>query len=628
MSSVKAFDLEKGRQFAKQTKSKFFFASNAGDAYARTFRDSPKIVFPGISSWDEKYLQFTSNLAYQLNDKLKVDIRDDGFFGSSAVSSNFMELNTVAGQLSKPIGFTLIDNQVIRDESNLAKGFVTNRHKKIFQEMMKCKYSDYDHDAKAKISRLSSSGFPLFTYDVGEKHQHLKFLADNITSILDNFNSGNLDINFSKYGLLCASNLSLRNQCDSFLLKNDRYIPKPRIVNDYAFASTGGREGSRFETDKRVYINGIHYSEKATNRTRIVNALPSAYNNIGSVVIEGLRSSAESKYEKTWKHKGKEHVKEKIQGYEYSIGLDVTQYDNSFPQWLFEAWLQELPINDSFRKFCQLGMKAPSFYSANGSEHDPIWTGNPLDLEYYEQYSGLPSGIFYTSMLGKDGFTWAVLCMLDDIHSDVIGNIDSILKHKHDKYAISNMGDDTIVHCQSIETIDKLRYRAKYNSYGMSEYFAVDIEDGFKFLGMVGYRDGESNEVNLVGDLGTYFVNMLVPERSLGSKMRKYGIYGLLERREVYQDNPSFGIADEIFQKEFMNSFGLNWVDLLNDNIIVPSVENITVRSPADLEVLLDPSKLYYKFDQNDISNEILEVMEQSIPLDISKKIREATLKI
>jgi hypothetical protein len=420
--------------------------------------------------------------------------------------------------------------------------------------------------------------------------------------------------NFEKYGLIAASSLSLRNQYDGFKKgPNGKYKSKERLVNDYDFAISGGKNGSRFATSKDVYINGLIYPGKACTRTRIVNALPSAYNNIGSSVFEGLRSAAEKKYHMTWKHRGKEHVKSKIDGYPYVIGLDVTQYDNSFPEWLYEEWLNELPLTEDFKAFCRLGMKAPSFYSANGDKPEPVWTGDPLDIEYYNQYTGLPSGIFYTSMLGKDGFTWAVLCMLDDINSDVLGNVDAILRHEHPKYAISNMGDDTIVHSSSQNLIDSLRTRAEHNAFGMSEYFKVDIEDGFRFLGMVGYKD-EEGEVHLVGDLATYFGNMLVPERSIGSKMRQYGVYGLVERREVYRDNPSFEKADEIFQETFREVFGISWMELLEQNMVLPQDSNIYVRNPADLEVLLDPSKLFYKYDSSEISEEILEIIQTNVP--------------
>lgn len=622
----KAFTPEQGREFAVTSRSTFFKYSKAGKAYTRTFRDSPVMCFPNITSWDPKFLDLTTRVSQKLREANQVDIRDDGFFGTNAVSTNFMEINTVAGQLTKPIGYTLVNNEIIRNESNLSNGFVKDRHKKIFDEMMRCKYSDYDSDSLAKVSKISSSGFPLFSSEVEYKHQHLEILADNISTILSNFVKGDLESNFKMFGLIACSSQGLRKQYDAFINVNGKWISKPRLYNDIDFAFSGGSKGNREPADKSVYIDGILYPEKATTRNRGINVLPSAYNNIGSVVFEGFRSAAEEKYHMTYKHKGKENVKSKIDRYPVAIGLDVTQYDNSFPEWLFEEWIESFQITDEFKEFCRLGMKSPSFYSSDGPKSDPVWTGDPLDKYYYSQFGGLPSGIFFTSMLGKDGFTWATLCMIDDIMSDVLGNVDSILKHEHAKYAISNMGDDTIIHSCDNVLIERLKHRSEVNAFGMSEYFKVDIEDGFRFLGMVGYKD-KAEKINLVGDLATYFGNMLVPERSLGSKMREFGVYGILERRKVYNDNPSFDICDEIFQKEFLDIFKHNWIDLLSDNLVLPSTKDIIVRSPEDLEVLMDSSKLFYKYDADMISTEIVESFQTTVKQSVSDKIRAVALK-
>jgi hypothetical protein len=109
--------------------------------------------------------------------------------------------------------------------------------------------------------------------------------------------------------------------------------------------------------------------------------------------------------------------------------------------------------------------------------------------------------------------------------------------------------------------------------------------------------------------------------------MREFGVYGLLERRSVYSDNPSFEAADEIFQKTFRDSFGINWFDLLNDHLVLPSASHIEVSSASDLAVLLDPSKLYYLYDSKDISSSIIETIESKMDQQSVDKILKFALK-
>jgi hypothetical protein len=626
LPQAKTFTPDEGRSFAKKTKSEFFRFSNAGKAFTRTFRDTDVEIFPGIFSTDPQYMVFVSDLVKRLQSRFKKTVLESGFFDSTAISTNFQELNTVAGVKSKPIGYTLVGNEEFRNEKRLASGFVKSRHELIFREFMELCYDGYNYEATGQIAKISSSGFPMFTNDVGYKLKHLNILAHNVSDIMVKIGKRDFKGLWTSYKLSFCGALSIRSQYDSWLYDNGTFTPKPRSVIDAEYAMSGGKKGLRFPAEKRVLLNGFLYVGKAANRIRIVSAKPSAYNNMGTSWFEGFRSWTDAKYPETWKHKGRSDILRKAKKYLAVMGLDVTEYDKSFPYWLFEQWINSLPITEEARSFMRFGMLSPTFYSSQGETPDPMWTGDPFDPEYYSQYVGLPSGIFFTSALGKIGFTFAMLCMIDDVTGDVLGNIDAILKHEHPVYAISNMGDDTLLHSNSDELIRRLKDRAEHSEFGMSEYFVVDIEDGVRFLGNVGYID-KSGEINLCGDMATYLGNMLVPERSINSKMRKYGVYGLLERRAAYEDNPSFQEIDGIFQATFAEHYGFNWMDMLMDNVVYPTDENIAVTSFADLEVLLDPSKLFYKYDENDISQSVLETIESNIPMDIANKLRVAFLE-
>lgn len=621
------FDSIRAREFALKTKKKYFKYSTAGNIYSRVFRNHSVEIFPGIFSFDPTFLNFSSELAMLLHDEFTVDVLPNGFFAKSAVSTNFMELNTVAGYKMTPIGYAMIGNDDLRKSLHLSDGFVKTRHEKIFKELMSCYFGHFDDETQGKIARISSSGFPAFTSDLSFKHGHLDILSQNMEDLLNNITNGRLDENYEVYGWSACSVFNVRSQYDGVkMLNNNKLVSKERLVNDLDYALSGGKIGNRFAADKSVIIEGSSYHGKFASRIREVNAKSSGYNNLGTAVFEGFRSGAEKAYAPTWKHRTREEILKKLNNFDYTLGLDVTTFDQSFPLWLCEAIIDEIPITDGMKDYCRIGLVAPSFYSANSDVHDPVWTGDPSDINYYNQFKGLPSGIFYTSAFGKLGFTFAVLCAIDDIMGDVIGNVDKILKHKHHDYGLLNMGDDTVLCSNRQGLIEALRTRIESTDYGMSEYFKVDVEEGLRFLGNVGYIDSKGQK-NLCGDLATYFGNMLVPERSIGSRMREYGVYGLLERREVYSDNPSFSRADEIFQKTFRKHFGTNWLDLLNDHMILPASKNINVRSPEDLEVLLDPSKLFYKYTEDDVSDSVLSVVESKMSRVVTDRIKKIALK-
>ena len=621
----KIFTSSEGRDFAKRTKAQFFKGSSGGAVYSRVFRDQSIQIFPEKFSFDEPTLKHISRLTQELNETFTSTVLPSGFFDRTAISTNFLESNSVAGYRHKPFGYARIGNSEWRREKHLVGSFASARHEAILKELCANMFSDRNEDALGKVAKLSSSGFPAFVGDVGFKHKHLAVLADNIDSIFESVLSGDLEKIYSKYGLLFANLYGVRTQYDGVQKTSGSYVSKPRFVHDIEYALSGGKQGSSVVADKGVTIEGARYSDKYACRVREFNAKASAYNNIGTAAFEPLRSYAEKKYEATWKHRSREEIKAKAVRYTEVLGLDVTSYDQSFPLWLMEAILRCMPLSEGMLEFCLLGIKSPTFYSANGPDSDQIWTGDPLDINYYDQVKGLPSGIFFTSLMGKIGFVFATLCMIDDFTGDVLGNVDTILKHEHPDYAISNMGDDTLLHTNLPGLVEGLKTKQTSTSYGMSEYFVVDVEDGVRFLGNVGYKTKE-NKLEFCGDLATYFGNMLVPERSLGSKMREFGVYGLLERRSAYSDNPSFAQADEIFQKHYYDSYGISFLDDMQSNILLPSSSQILVQSAADLEVLQDPNKLFYKYDHEDISESILETIESKMDPAVVAKILKAAL--
>lgn len=608
------FNLDEAKNFPFSSKDNFFLGSEAGKVFSRGMTNRGVEVFPGIRSDDPLFLMFTSRLSEQLNDRFSKKVLDDGFFDKSAVSSNFFELNTVAGYYMDPATYTVVGNKRLRDEMGLSHNFKSVRHEKIFEELIKLRYAEHNGE-RAKISKISNSGFPRFSKSVSYKVEHLNYLVSKRDIIRDKFNKNEFDSLCKNFGMVFGKNSVYRGQADSVSQSNGRLLSKPREVNDLEYALSGGASGKRFIADKSVIVNGSLLDQKFGMRKRTANGMAIPVNLWCSTFFEGYRNYADNTYGMTFKHKTRESIEDKIKQHKYVFAMDVTQYDQSVPEWLFDKWLSILPGNDFFKDYVRTLSKCPMYYGGVGQRGEPIWTGNPLDHRYHDQWTGLVSGIFYTSAAGKDFFTWAVLCIIDDFYHDVLGNVDRILKWEDDRYSISNMGDDTLLHTSDLEFFNYLDLVNETSSFGLSPYFKVDKEDGLRFVGNVGYKT-ENNEIKLCGDIASYFKNMLVPERGLDSRHREFGVYGLLERRNVFMDNPSFGEADEIFMKLFRGVFGINFIQLLTDNMVMPSMILTGVTKQSDLEVLLDPSKLHYKYDTEDISSAIVGMIEEKVSVE------------
>lgn len=605
------FSADQAKTFPFTLKDRLFLGSEAGKVFARGMTNRGVEVFPGIKSDDPLFLLFTTKLAEQLNSKFEKKVLDDGFFDSKAISSNFFELNTVAGYYMDPATYTVIGNTGLRDEMGLSRGFKSKRHEDIFSELIKLRYASHNGE-RAKISKISNSGFPRFSKSVPYKVEHLNYIVAKREIIKDKFMKHDFNSLCDNFGMVFGKNSVYRGQADSVSKEGERLLSKKREVNDLEYALSSGKSGKRFVADKSVIVNGNLLNGKFGMRKRTANGMAIPVNLWCSSFFEGYRNYADNTYGMTFKHKTRSSIEDKIGKHKFVFAMDVTQYDQSVPEWLFDKWLSLLPGNDFFKSYVDTLSKCPMYYGGVGQKGEPIWTGDPLNHEYHDQWTGLVSGIFYTSAAGKDFFTWAVLCMIDDFYHDVLGNVDAILKWEDQRYSISNMGDDTLLHTSDVDFFNYLNLLEETSSYGLSPYFKVDREDGLRFVGNVGYRD-DSNNIKLCGDIASYFKNMLVPERGLDSKHREFGVYGLVERRNVFMDNPSFNEADEIFMKLFRAVFGINYMQLLGDNMVMPSMILSGVTKQADLEVLLDPSKLHYKYDTSDISSEIVGMIEEKV---------------
>lgn len=615
MKSKPPFTPSEGSDFANKSKDGFFLGSEAGRHFGFKLQSRPVEVFPEILSDNPTYLAFLSKLSKRLYEELpKKKVLENGFFDENAITTNFQELNTVAGYNMSPATYAVIDNTMLRQEIFLNSDFESERDLAIFKELMNVRYSTHD-GSRGKISRISSSTFPFFSKSVELKANHLSLLLKKGKNVESYIMNGDLRGLYKEVKLLFGMVDVYRSQADVFVEEGSTFVPKKRKVNDIEYSISGGKLGKRFDANKDVVVGGRKLPNKAACRARTAYGFSNAPNLMMTAAFEGFRHYADSTFNLTYKHTTREAILAKIKKFSNAIAVDVTQYDQTIPYFLMEKWIEFSPFNEFGKKMLELMVNAPMFYRGVSTEAKAYWSGDPTDVAYFNQYKGLISGLFSTSAMGKDFFTFCILTILDKVYGDVLGNVEKILRWEHPVYAITNMGDDSNIHFNDAKFGEFVKTQLATTQYGMSPYFKVDIEDGFKFVGNIGYIDAHG-EKQMCGDIGTYFKNMLVPERSINGSHRQYGVYGLLERRGVYSSHPLFTQADSIFQEEFRLAFNVNWLDYMEKHLVMPKNEKATVMSQAELEVVLDPSKLHYKYNEDEIRQDILDIIEERISDD------------
>jgi len=171
------------------------------------------------------------------------------------------------------------------------------------------------------------------------------------------------------------------------------------------------------------------------------------------------------------------------------------------------------------------------------------------------------------------------------------------------------MGDDCV-----LLTNDEAFHRWIINEEYQSDYFAVEREEPIAFLGNVPYKD-DKGQLQLAPNIASFFINWLVPEHGINSRLRKnFWAVGDRERRQHYSRAPSYSEAYGIYEDEFQSSFGRTPSSITAE--YYDSQRQLSGLSYIDALVLQNPSYLQYRFDASDVSPDVLELLVTSLPAE------------
>lgn len=601
-----------------------FLGPNAQFARNRVFKNRANEIFPGIKSDDRDYLKFTERLADRLTERFVSTQDDEGVNGPEAITGDFYSLRTVSGYLMNPRTLPTVSNDILVDSLGLARSFVSPRHELIFEKLHAVLYEKWT-PSDVKIAKVSSSTFPFFRKDVDYKINHGLYVLNNMESICTDLVHGKMEDVYHRHRVMVANAINYRAQVDKMSKVNGKFISKPRLVNDFEYAVSGGKTGHRFNADKSVIVDGEYIEGHATMRVRPVYGMAGPINYSFSAIMAGYRTNYLSKYAYTFKHTIPSQIQSKIARFNYLKGFDVSQFDESVQAFMLDKWMEMFSTHwpewlvDTQKLMIHAPYYSPPVDSSGG---DGIWMGNPFDIKSFKLNVGLPSGVAQNPDLGKFMMTFAYLCFMDDYFQDTIEfGINKVLMGEHPRYGLLDMSDDALILTNSVGFKDYMAELLKEKGV-ISPYFAAAKEDSVSFLGNVIHRDSPESEIKLSPDVRSYVLNWFVPERGVQDKMREFWASGWFERNNFYAASPAFSDASFIVREEFRSAFGVSPDNLAEQGLKSSPLNQVSARSAIDSEVIMDPSKLFYKYTEDDVSEDVYDNFIAKIPaVEIERSI-------
>lgn len=576
----------------------------------------------GVQLYPEKFsdapetLRMNKRVATALSELLKPKSNDNGTVGPNAIAGDFFQLLTVAGYGMNPITVPPMSNSQIRKDLKLVDAFTSARHAEIFKRLVRLMFAT-KIPAKVSIRREASTGSPDYVNDVPKKKQELLHALRNMNHFLDLVEKDSLLELFIEYNAPIVQTTGERTQADKVKFENGHFKSKDREVNDEVAARTGDFSG-RFVADKTVKVDGQIISGHFAGRRRTVFGMSFVPNYLVAAVFSTMRAHYLEAYAFTWKHRTPESILEKMRMFKYLAGFDVKQFDQSVPTFMIDAFANEMAhyVDKRLAKLIRMMFSAPYLvpypFVAGTSEEkfNPVFGDDPFSINSFSMELGLPSGISCNPDFGKLVMMTQYICLADDYYHDALEvGLETILRGEHDKYGFLNMGDDCVV----LMNDEGFRDHVLRNEYD-AKYFAVEPEKPISFLGNVPYTD-ERGQLQLAPNIISFFVNWLVPEFGVENhRRRNFWAVGDRERRQHYAKSPAYSEAYGVYEDIFTDEFGRSPSSITAD--YYDQQKKMGSLSFIDALVLQNPSYLQYRFEENQVSPEILDQLVTSLPAD------------
>jgi hypothetical protein len=560
------------------------------------------LVLSGVKADNPLFLQFTEALASKLMSSYPSPTMREGACEYPFILDGWERLRTISGYKMDPLGLPVA--RYGREEDRPKSKAHEDLQKAIINEF----FGSWRPEALS-INKQSSSGPPLFSYDLAYKlGMYMLYAdeADKIKRIISRRDWSSL----RELGIWLTSAVTRRYQASDRVYKEGgTWKSKVREVTTF--------EGDRVEANKRTQYTG-HFAM----RSRLAVAFSATVGPFLNSIFNGYRSEALSK--PCWHHTTPIQMAEKLNRYKHVICVDVKQFDQNNPKWALRNVLAALGRDwcDEVVQLAQTTLSCPFIINEDrvGGPGRYRWLGDPNDSTTYNLDIGLPSGVPYVAEMGKINGLWCNLLPALDLDMFNISELGSVMNCTHDRLCILNSGDDSVV--AFTNEGDKQRY-IEYIKAGQHPYFPIELEEPGSFLGLVLGKQGSTHI--LVPNLNSYLVNLLCRERGIQSRFNRWWEFGYWERKKYYCQHPAFLEVDAILQRVSKEVLGRSLDDQIPQGITPAGYDPLNV---FNLMFMDKPERIYYQIQSKQISADLLDQFYLTVPSETVARVTKPWRKV
>lgn len=547
------------------------------------FKNRPLEIYPGLTTTDPGILRVHEKWHRMLTDNWTAKTTNP----DELLPLDWDALLARGGFVMSPVSIGMEDNSYLVED--LPKTYLRPEDKIILWELARVMFGSYIRSSLS-IKKASSSGFgptakTSFVKDIGIKIELWKHGID----VVSHFKGKKLTPEqWMMYKVPCIFYCGRRTQPEGL---------KPREVYDgYNFV----------ESSKDIGIPGFH-----AMRFRLVYGGAAAANYVINTAFTPIRKFYYTVYEKTFKVRFPEDLISRMSRFSSHKTIDVKSYDTTIQEWHFKELLKALEeqeiLDPVLISLIETSLGGPS---ASNSPY-PLdmgkpWrlVGDPFDNDSYRMTKGLMSGIATVSDFGRFFMSWCLLCELNQITGDVIGNVDRYLEHQMPLAAFCNSSDDNYMGAAS-ETM-----MSKWMKNLSQSYFKIEPQDQLEYLGtQYYYKYNKWNHAPVLRssvvkwDCPEYSISNMVindhrPDYQAGFFMRdKY-----FDHHENYRD--VYNMRDEIFKKEF----GSSMLEVIRSVEPRRRIDSDFALTTADAIYLDNPDSIHYKINIEDVSKYLIDL--------------------
>jgi hypothetical protein len=432
---------------------------------------------------------------------------------------------------------------------------------------------------------------------------------------------------------------------------------KKREVNDLEYALSGGKTGGKIGVNKVFSPEDGMLPGVAMQRLRNAQGVPLGMNALLMPVITAVRERMYSAFGPTFHTSTRLALLEEVTKWHSLVCTDVSNHDWYYQDVLREetaSVLLDMGFDPAWvETYYRVGRSA-MFVTGVGPGEGNIMIGDWLipDLK-----PGMTSGMNPTDTDGNLGMSMAyAIAQIEHTYPECIprlqsDNLDDHLdfvsdywghklpifsKLKSDDGLLGWDDSDPVVLSRIPDFINMLVQvdEGAIPANSVSPYMKIGIERGSKFLGSVLSfdREGSQSSLRVFGDIESMMVNAWSNEYSIESELRDrtkafrpYPALGFGSWPEAYGSAPAYAAALEVvefvWRKHYGESYRLKKEKEYSEQMLAASrAANLHGRmsglSPEDQDVMRDPSKIGWKYSEDQVSKEVVDLFMKGLSVE------------